>query len=109
MPANVHDVAILSDFRQPGPTTAGIAAEVQAQAEAALATVLVHVPAPNRPEPLPFRPRIGELIRDGAATLARHGEPVEARLLGVRRPWLLPDDLTLRGARTVLVRDKAPP
>ena len=49
MPATVHDVAILSDFRYPGGTSASIAAEVHAQAEAALSTVLVHVLSPHQP------------------------------------------------------------
>ena len=72
-PSIVHDVAILSDFRYPGGTSASIGAEVHAQAEAALSTVLVHVPSPHQPRALPFSPRISELLRDGVAVLARDG------------------------------------
>ena len=76
----MHDVAILSDFRYPGGTSASIAAEVYAQAEAALSTVLVHVPSPHQPKTLPFSPRISDLLRDGVATLARQeGSPVDSR------------------------------
>jgi hypothetical protein len=75
MPTTVHDVAILCDFRFAG---AGVAAEVRAQAEAALSTVLVHVPADDRP--LPFTRQIRDCLRDGAATLAREDRPVSVRL-----------------------------
>ena len=112
MPATVHDVAILSDFRYPGGTSASIAAEVYAQAEAALSTVLVHVPSPHQPKPLPFSPRISDLIRDGAATLARDDQEVAARLLLVRQPRIFTEDLPepprVRAERTVLVINQPP-
>jgi glycosyltransferase involved in cell wall biosynthesis len=108
----VFDVAILSDFRYPGGTSASIAAEVHAQAEAALSTVLVHVPSPHQPRTLPFSPRISELLRDGVATLARAGEPVECKLLLVRQPRIFTEDLAappeIRAERTVMVINQAP-
>ncbi|XVU24325.1 glycosyl transferase [Actinoplanes sp. CA-054009] len=102
----VHDVAVLADFRQPGGASAAIAAEVHAQAEAALSTVLIHVPAMLARTG--FRPRISDLIRDGAAVLARDDRPVAARLLVVRRPWTRPAALDLRAERTVLVVGRPP-
>ena len=112
MPATVHDVAILSDFRYPGGTSASIAAEVHAQAEAALSTVLVHVPSPHQPRALPFSPRISDLLRDGAATLAREDEPVRARLLLIRQPRIFTEDLLtpprVRADRSVMVINQPP-
>ena len=112
MHGTVHDVAILSDFRYPGGTTASIAAETQAQAEAALSTVLVHVPSPHQPGELPFSPRISDLIRDGAAVLAREDQPVEARLLVVRQPRIFTEDLAapprVRADRAVMVINQPP-
>ncbi|GIF18585.1 glycosyltransferase involved in cell wall biosynthesis/UDP:flavonoid glycosyltransferase YjiC (YdhE family) [Actinoplanes tereljensis] len=112
MPETVYDVAILSDFRYPGGTSASIAAEVQAQAEAALSTVLVHVPSPHQPRALPFSPRISELLRDGVATLARDDEPVRCKLLLVRQPRIFTADLAtlprITAERTVMVINQAP-
>jgi len=110
--ANVHDVAILSDFRYPGGTSASIAAEVHAHAEAALSTVLVHVPSPHQPRALPFSPRISDLLRDEVATLAREDEEVAARLLLVRQPRIFTEDLQapprIRAGRTVMVLNQPP-
>jgi glycosyltransferase involved in cell wall biosynthesis len=112
VPATVHDVAILSDFRYPGGTSASIAAEVQAQAEAAFSTVLVHVPSPHQARALPFSPRIADLLRDGDAVLAREDEPVAARLLLVRQPRIFTADLVvpprIRAERTVMVINQPP-
>ncbi|WP_245922798.1 glycosyl transferase [Paractinoplanes atraurantiacus] len=104
----MHDVAVLADFRQPGGASAAVAAEVHAQAEAALSTVLIHAPDARAAEGFGFRPRISDLIRDGAATLARDDQPVAARLLVVRRPWTRPAALSVRAERTVLVVGKPP-
>jgi glycosyltransferase involved in cell wall biosynthesis len=112
VPATVHDVAILSDFRYPGGTSASIAAEVRAQAEAAFSTVLVHVPSPHQARALPFSPRITDLLRDGAAVLAREDEQVAARLLLVRQPRIFTADLAvpprIRAERTVMVINQPP-
>jgi UDP:flavonoid glycosyltransferase YjiC (YdhE family)/glycosyltransferase involved in cell wall biosynthesis len=115
LPGNVHDVAILSDFRYPGGTSASIAAEVHAQAEAAMSTVLVHVPSPHQPKALPFSPRISDLLRDGVATLARDSSddpPVECKLLLVRQPRIFTEDLAvvprIRAERTVMVINQPP-
>jgi glycosyltransferase involved in cell wall biosynthesis len=112
VPAKVHDVAILSDFRYPGGTSASIAAEVYAQAEAALSTVLVHVPSPHQPNTLPFSPRISDLVRDGAAELAREDQAVSARLLLVRQPRIFTEDLPtpprVTAERTVMVINQPP-
>nr|WP_296068197.1 glycosyltransferase [uncultured Actinoplanes sp.] len=112
MPGEVHDVAILSDFRYPGGTSASIAAEVYAQAEAALSTVLVHVPSPHQPRALPFSPRISDLLRDGVAELARDDQEVSARLLLVRQPRIFTEDLPapprVTAERTVMVINQPP-
>jgi glycosyltransferase involved in cell wall biosynthesis len=108
----VYDVAILSDFRYPGGTSASIAAEVHAQAEASLTTVLVHVPSPHQPKTLPFSPRISELLRDGVATLARPDELVRCKLLLVRQPRIFTADLAapprIHAERTVMVINQPP-
>ncbi|WP_433297020.1 glycosyl transferase [Actinoplanes sp. CA-030573] len=105
-------MAILSDFRYPGGTSASIAAEVHAQAEAALSTVLVHVPSPHQPKTLPFSPRISELLRDEVAVLAREDEPVRCKLLLVRQPRIFTEDLAapprIHAERTVMVINQPP-
>jgi UDP:flavonoid glycosyltransferase YjiC (YdhE family)/glycosyltransferase involved in cell wall biosynthesis len=112
MTATVHDVAILSDFRYPGGTSASIAAEVRAQARAGLTTVLVHVRSPHLKRDRPFHPLITELIRDGSAYLAAEGEKVAAKLLVVRQPRIFTEDLAVRpgvaAGRAVMVLNQAP-
>ncbi|MFI1989370.1 glycosyltransferase [Actinoplanes sp. NPDC020271] len=112
MTATVHDVAILSDFRYPGGNSAAIAAEVRAQAEAGLRTVLVHVPSPHNRDGLPFSPRIAELLRDGLAELATPDATTHARLLVIRQPRIFTADLAVvprvRADHTVMVVNQAP-
>ncbi|AEV88177.1 glycosyl transferase [Actinoplanes sp. SE50] len=112
MTATVHDVAILSDFRYPGGNSAAIAAEVRAQAEAGLRTVLVHVPSPHNRDGLPFSPRIAELLRDGSAELATPDAVTQAKLLVIRQPRIFTEDLAvvprIRAGRTVMVLNQAP-
>jgi UDP:flavonoid glycosyltransferase YjiC (YdhE family) len=112
MTANVFDVAILCDFRYPGGTSASIAAEVHAQAEAGLSTVLLHVPSPHQIKDRPFSPRIVECLRDGLAELAPPGRPVAARLLVIRQPRIFTRDLDavplIEAGRTVMVINQAP-
>jgi glycosyltransferase involved in cell wall biosynthesis len=85
---------------------------VYAQAEAALSTVLVHVPSPHQPNTLPFSPRISDLVRDGAAELAREDQAVSARLLLVRQPRIFTEDLPtpprVTAERTVMVINQPP-
>ncbi len=112
MTTTVHDVAILSDFRYPGGNSAAIAAEVRAQAEAGLRTVLVHVPSPHNRDGLPFSPRIAELLRDGLAELAAPDAVTHARLLVIRQPRIFTADLAevprIRADHTVMVVNQAP-
>jgi len=112
MTANGYDVAILCDFRYPGGTSASIAAEVHAQAEAGLSTVLVHVPSPHQIKDRPFSPRIVECLRDGLAELAPPGVPVAARLLVIRQPRIFTRDLDavprITAERTIMVINQAP-
>jgi hypothetical protein len=112
MTATVHDVAILSDFRYPGGTSASVAAEVRAQARAGLTTVLAHVRSPHLKRDRPFHPLITELIRDGSAYLAAEGEDVAARLLVVRQPRIFTEDPpacpAVAAGRAVMVLNQAP-
>ncbi|WIM95466.1 glycosyltransferase [Actinoplanes oblitus] len=112
MTATVHDVAILSDFRYPGGNSAAIAAEVRAQAEAGLRTILVHVPSPHNRDGLPFSPRIAELLRDRLAELATPDAVVNARLLVIRQPRIFTADLAVvprvHAEHTVMVLNQAP-
>jgi hypothetical protein len=112
MTGNVYDVAILCDFRYPGGTSASIAAEVHAQAEAGLSTVLLHVLSPHQLKSRPFSPRIVECLRDGLAELAPPGVPVAARLLVIRQPRIFTSDLAavpvIEAGRTIMVINQAP-
>jgi glycosyltransferase involved in cell wall biosynthesis len=112
MTATSYDVAILSDFRYPGGTSASIAQEVQAQARGGLSTVLIHVPSPHQPAPRPFSPRIVELLRDGLADLAHADDDVLAKLLVIRQPRIFTADLArvprVRADRTVMVINQPP-
>jgi glycosyltransferase involved in cell wall biosynthesis len=112
MTATVYDVAILSDFRYPGGTSASIAEEVQAQARAGLSTVLVHVPSPHQPGVHPFSPRITALLRNGSAELVHDDTAVSARLLVIRQPRIFTRDLErvprITAEHTVMVVNQAP-
>ncbi|BBH64373.1 antifreeze protein, type I [Actinoplanes sp. OR16] len=112
MTEHVHDVAILSDFRYPGGTSASIAAEVRAQARAGLSTVLVQVRSPHLKRDRPFNPLIVELLKDGSAHLAVEGEQTRAKLFVLRQPRIFTDDLAapprVTAERTVMVLNQAP-
>ncbi|MBB2942195.1 glycosyltransferase involved in cell wall biosynthesis [Actinoplanes lutulentus] len=112
MTENVHDVAILSDFRYPGGTSASIAAEVRAQARAGLSTVLVQVRSPHLKRDRPFNPLIVELLKDGSAHLAVEGEQTRAKLFVLRQPRIFTADLAsvprVAADRTVMVLNQAP-
>jgi UDP:flavonoid glycosyltransferase YjiC (YdhE family) len=86
-------VAILSDFRYPGGTSASVAEEIRAQAAAGLSTALVQVASPYLKSARRFSPRIEECIRDGSADLALPGETVSARVLVIRQPRIFTVDL----------------
>ncbi len=106
MPATAFDVAILDDFRSESP---GVVAEVHAQADAALTTVLVHAPEKDNKRQ-GFGTAVTELVRSGRAALARDDQPVTARLLIVRRAALLTDGLLrkVQAARIVVVAAEPP-
>ncbi|MEU4561377.1 glycosyltransferase [Actinoplanes sp. NPDC023936] len=112
MTEHVHDVAILSDFRYPGGTSASIAAEVRAQARAGLSTVLVQVRSPHLKRDRPFNPLIVELLKDGSAHLAVEGELVRAKLFVLRQPRIFTADPAsvprVAADRTVMVLNQAP-
>lgn len=105
-------MAILSDFRYPGGTSASIAEEIEAQHAAGLSTVLVHVPASHLRTVSAFHPRIASAIRRGIARLALAGDDVAARLLVMRHPRVLetePDPVpSIRADRAVMVVNQPP-
>jgi glycosyltransferase involved in cell wall biosynthesis len=107
-----YDVAILSDLRYPGGTSASIVAEVRAQAAAGVSTVLIHVPSPHLKRPRPFQADIAACLREGLADLAHDGVPVSARLLVIRQPRIFTEDLPavppVHADRTVLVLNQPP-
>lgn len=106
-----YDVAILSDFRYPGGTSASVVEEVRAQANAGLSTVLVHVPSPHLKSVRSFSPRVADCLREGIAHLSLPGERVSARLLVIRQPRIFtaePDPPPrVRGDQTVMVINQA--
>jgi glycosyltransferase involved in cell wall biosynthesis len=112
MTEHVYDVAILSDFRYPGGTSASIAAEVRAQARAGLSTVLVQVRSPHLKRDRPFHPLIVELLKDGSAHLAVEGERTRARLFVLRQPRIFTADPAsvpqVVADHTVMVLNQAP-
>jgi Glycosyltransferase family 28 C-terminal domain len=112
MTLGVYDVAILSDLRCPGRTSANIAAEVRAQAAAGMSTVLIHVASPHLKRPRSFQADIAECLREGLADLADDGAPLPARLLVVRQPRIFTQDLTtvppVHADRTVMVVNQPP-
>lgn len=88
-----YDVAILSDFRYPGGTSASVAEEIRAQARAGLSTVLVHVRSPLLKSSRTFNPRIVDCLRDHDAELALPGDSISARVLIIRQPRIFTADL----------------
>lgn len=107
-----HDVAILTDFRYPGGTSASVAEEVYAQAAAGLSTVLVQVPSPFLKAERGFNPRILDCLRDGRADLAVRGDAVSARVLVIRQPRVFAADLknvpSVQADRVVMVVNQGP-
>ncbi|SNY14252.1 glycosyltransferase [Paractinoplanes atraurantiacus] len=109
----MYDVAILSDLRCPGGTSASIVAEVRAQAAAGLRTVLIHLPSPHLRHGRPFQSRIVACLRDGLAELAHDdGAEIEAKVLLIRQPLIFTRDLPappkVRAGHTIVVLDQAP-
>ena len=87
--AQRYDVVLISDFRFPGGTSSAIAEEVIANASSGYRTALVHVEAGNIRQPLPFNPKIRQLVDDGRAVLVDPAQPIEARLAEVHNPYCL--------------------
>jgi glycosyltransferase involved in cell wall biosynthesis len=110
--ATRYDVAILSDLRYPGGTSASIVAEVRAQAAAGVSTVLIHVPSPHLKRPRPFQADIAACLREGLADLALDRAPISARLLVIRQPRIFTEDRPavppVQAERTVLVLNQPP-
>lgn len=112
MAGEAYDVAILSDLRYPGGTSASIVAEVRAQAAAGLSTVLAHVPSPHLKHARPFHAGVARCLRDGLADLAHDGAPMAAKVLVIRQPRIFTGEPAqvprIRAGRTVFVVNQPP-
>jgi hypothetical protein len=112
--ATRYDVAILSDLRLSGGTSASIVAEVRAQAATGVSTVLIHVPSPHLKRPRPFQADIAACLRGRTRRPgARQARRCPARLLVIRQPRIFTEDLPAGSAgctriRTVLILNQPP-
>lgn len=88
-PVAEADVAIISDFRLPGGTTASIAEEVRAQSAAGLSTALIHAQSDATKTAVGFSRHIQNVLGlDGVQVVsARAG--LHARLLVIRHPKVI--------------------
>lgn len=83
------DVAILSDFRLPGGTTASIAEEVRAQSAAGLSTGLIHAQSQATKTAAGFSRHIGSVLQlDGVHVVSPRAE-LHAKLLVIRHPRVI--------------------
>ncbi len=106
------DIALLSDFRFPGGTSAAVAEEVRASHGAGYSVGLIALEAANLTTPLPLNPRLRALVETGACTLVPPREPVEARLAQLHNPYaavLLPwEAVRLRAEQRMVVVQHPP-
>lgn len=106
------DVVIASDFRFPGGTTASLAQEIRAQAEAGYRTALLQLASPLLRHPRPIAARIQRCVHEGLAELVRADEPLHARLLVMRHPSAFetrpPAPLDVTSDHKVMVVNQAP-
>lgn len=83
------DVAILSDFRLPGGTTASIAEEVRAQSAAGVSTALVHITGSVTNYPLPWSQHMRRVVGLPHVQLATAHSRLHARVLIIRHPTVI--------------------
>ena len=106
------DIALLSDFRFPGGTSAAVAEEVRAAHGAGYSVGLIALEAANLTTPLALNPRLRALVETGACTLVPPREPVEARLAQLHNPYaavLLPwESVRLRAEQRMVVVQHPP-
>ncbi|GAA0310392.1 hypothetical protein [Rhodovulum strictum] len=86
MPSLETDVLVLGDFRFPGGTSTGMAAEIAALAHAGYRVALLPVEAPFLARHRGFHPEIAALIEAGQAALVPPGQRVRARLACLHHP-----------------------
>ncbi len=84
-----YDIAVLSDFRYPGGTSASLAEEIRAQSAAGYTTALVPARAANLKRKRGFNPRIVSCVQAGMAEVVAPDQEVRARVLIVRQPSIL--------------------
>src|SRR5215217_520290 len=83
------DVLILSDFRLPGGTSASVAEEVAAQAQAGWSTGLVHLNSPLASRVRAVNPRIREQLRRRKASLLLGDGLIRTKVVVLRHPTML--------------------
>ena len=83
------DVAILSDFRLPGGTTASIAEEVRAQSAAGISTALVHIAGSVTNYALGWSQHIRRVVGLPHVQLATAQSRLHAKVLIIRHPTVI--------------------
>ena len=105
-------MAILTDFRYPGGTSASVAEEIRAQSAAGLSTVLIQVPSPHLRSISRFNQRIVDLLNQGQSDLATRGDAISARVLVIRQPRIFTADLAglppIEADEIVMVLNQSP-
>jgi UDP:flavonoid glycosyltransferase YjiC (YdhE family) len=87
--AGRYDIVIVLDPRFPGGTSAGVAAELEAQARAGYRTALVALKAPVLRFPHPFHPAIRAAVEAGWCEIVDPEARLDARLLLVHHPQVM--------------------
>jgi glycosyltransferase involved in cell wall biosynthesis len=107
-----YDVVLMSDLRYPGGSSASLAEEIKAQAAAGYTTALMHVPAAHMQSPRAFNRGIARCLHAGLADLVPADREVTTRVLIVRQPQVLAEELPvwprIRAGVTVLVVNQPP-
>lgn len=88
-PVQDVDVAILSDFRLPGGTTASIAEEVRAQSAAGLRTGLIHAQSEATKTAVGFSAHMQSVLHLEGVHVVSARARVHARLLVIRHPRVI--------------------
>lgn len=88
-PVRAVDVAIISDFRLPGGTTASIAEEVRAQSAAGLSTALIHGQSEATKTAVGFSRHIQNVLDLDGVHVVSARAALHAKLLVIRHPRVI--------------------
>lgn len=88
-PVQQAQVSLLSDLRLPGGTTASIAEEVRAQAEAGITTALIHAQSGITNTATGFSRHIQPLLGQQGVHVVSPRAPLHTRLLVIRHPQVI--------------------